>query len=313
MAERRMFSCKITSSDAFKMMSLAAQALYFQLGMEADDDGFVNNAVSIARSIGASTEHIEEIIENRFAIRLNKKLLVIKHWKINNYIQKDRYHETAYKQYKDQLIIKDNDSYTEKDKTDTRWSADGYDLDTTCIQGVSKMDTEVRIGKDRLNITSLSNDSLVGEHCECPPVGNGENTDLFGDKVEAERGRIPVQKIVDYWNNAVKSTALPQIKKLNENRKSLIRQRWMEYKDDVYVAIDKTVASDFLTGRDGKWQMCDFDWVFKKDKMVKILEGKYDEKNIKVSSKYANNGKTFRPHDINGQYDDEELEVITEL
>ena len=148
MAERRMFSCKITSSDAFKMMSLAAQALYFQLGMEADDDGFVNNAVSIARSIGAGTDEIEEIISNRFAIRMNKKLLVIKHWKINNYIQKDRYHETAYKAYKDQLIIKDNDSYTEKDKSDTRWSANGYDLDTACIQGVSKMDTEVRIGKD---------------------------------------------------------------------------------------------------------------------------------------------------------------------
>ena len=151
MAERRMFSCKITSSDDFKMMSLAAQALYFQLGMEADDDGFVNNAVSIARSIGAGTEAIEEIISNRFAIRMNKKLLVIKHWKINNYIQKDRYHETAYKQYKDLLVLKDNDSYTEKDKSDTRWSADGYKMDTDCVQNVSKMDTEVRIGKDSID------------------------------------------------------------------------------------------------------------------------------------------------------------------
>lgn len=156
MAERRMFSCKITSSDSFKLMSLGAQALYFQLGMEADDDGFVNNPLSVARSLGASQAEIEELIDNRFLIRLTKSLVVIKHWGINNYIKKDRYKETAYKQYKDLLVIKENGSYTEKDKSDPCWTQFGYTLDTDCLQFGSKMDTQDRIGKDRIDYTGSS-------------------------------------------------------------------------------------------------------------------------------------------------------------
>ena len=220
-----MFSCKITSSDAFKMMSLAAQALYFQLGMEADDDGFVNNAVSIARSIGAGVDEIEEIISNRFAIRLSSKLLVIKHWKINNYIQKDRYHETAYKAYKDQLIIKDNDSYTEKDKSDTRWSANGYDLDTTCIQDVSKVDTEVRIGKDSIGYNPLSESkdsssplggqspkkthkfqkpSVEEVRAYCKERKNNVDADAFIDFYESKGWKVGNQSMKD-WKAAVRT------------------------------------------------------------------------------------------------------------
>lgn len=158
---------------------------------------------------------------------------------------------------------------------------------------------------------SVSKDTSLGEHCECPPEGNEESTDLFGEKVEVERDPVPVQKIVEYWNNAVKPTALPKVTEITKERRSLIRQRWKEYRDEVYMAIDKTVTSDFLTGRDGRWQMCDFDWVFTKKNMVKIFEGKYNRK-APANNRY-NNGKSFKPHDINGQYDDEELEVITEL
>ena len=161
------------------------------------------------------------------------------------------------------------------------------------------------------NITSLSKDSLVGGQQADTPAKNEEGTDLFGEKVKVERDPVPVQKIVEYWNNAVKPTALPKVTEITKERRSLIRQRWKEYRDEVYVAIDRTATSDFLTGRDGRWQMCDFDWVFTKKNMVKIFEGKYNRK-APANNRY-NNGKSFKPHDINGQYDDEELEVITEL
>ena len=183
----------------------------------------------------------------------------------------------------------------------------------TSYQGITPHNT--RQDKTRQDITnnkeSVSKDTSSVEHCECPTVGNKESADLFGEKVEVERDPVPVQKIVEYWNNAVKPTALPKVTEITKERRSLIRQRWKEYRDEVYAAIDKTVTSDFLTGRDGKWQMCDFDWVFTKKNMVKIFEGKYNRK-APANNRY-NNGKTFRPHDINGQYDDEELEVITEL
>ena len=116
MAERRMFSCKITNSDAFRTMSIEAQALYFHMGMEADDDGFVNNAVSIARSIGTNAKAIEEIVSKRFAIRMDEGLIVIKHWKINNQIRKDTYKPTTDQRHAQLLIVKENGAYTEKSK-----------------------------------------------------------------------------------------------------------------------------------------------------------------------------------------------------
>ena len=172
---------------------------------------------------------------------------------------------------------------------------------------------KIRRDKKRKDITSLSKDSLVGGQQADAPAKNKEETDLFGDKVEGKRDSVPVQKIVEYWNEKVKSTALPQVTKLTNERRTAIKQRWKEYADDIYKVIDKTVASDFLTGRDGKWQMCDFDWVFQRKNTLKIIEGKYDEKDIKVSSKHTGNNRSFRPRDINGQYDNEELEELTEL
>lgn len=167
----------------------------------------------------------------------------------------------------------------------TRWHKNGVEsngIQTNtdeygCIRTDTKHTTQHNTTQQD-KYRSVSKDTSLGEHCECPPVEEAGKTDLFGQKVEEERERVPVQKVVDYWNKAVKDTPLPQIRQPNESRKTLIRQRWAEYKNDVYEAIDRTVSSDFLTGRDGKWSRCCFDWVFKKENMVKILEGNYDNK-----------------------------------
>lgn len=140
MSERRMFSKKIVESDAFQDMSISAQLLYFNLGMEADDDGFVNSPKSIARRIGCTIDDLNELIDNRFILTFSSGIICIKHWKMNNYIQKDRYHETQYTEEKALLKTKENGVYT----LDTEY------MDTDCIQDVSKMDTEVRLGKDSI-------------------------------------------------------------------------------------------------------------------------------------------------------------------
>lgn len=112
MAERRMFSKKIVESDAFLDMPLSSQALYLHLNMEADDDGFVNSPKRIQRMIGASEDDLKLLLAKNFIIQFESGVVVVKHWKINNYIAKDRYHETVYLEEKALLYEKNNSAYT---------------------------------------------------------------------------------------------------------------------------------------------------------------------------------------------------------
>lgn len=114
MAKRRMFSNDITSSDAFQNMPLSAQALYFHLGMSADDDGVVNNPKSIQRCLGASPDDLRILIARRFIIPIaESEIVIIKHWKINNLIQKDRYTPSKYQRELAMLELDENKAYKE--------------------------------------------------------------------------------------------------------------------------------------------------------------------------------------------------------
>ena len=138
MAQRRMFSMDIVASDAFLDMPVSSQTLYFHLGMYADDDGFVSPKKTM-RLIGASDDDLKVLLGKRFLVAFKNGVVVVKHWKINNYIQKDRYHETKYLEEKRLLNIKENGSYTER------------------IQDVHKMDTQARLGKASQDKSSQDN------------------------------------------------------------------------------------------------------------------------------------------------------------
>lgn len=114
MADRRMFNRKIVESDAFLDMPLSAQALYLHLNMEADDAGFVNSPKRIQRMIGSSEDDLKLLLAKSFLIAFDSGVMVVKHWKINNYIAKDRYHETSYLEEKKMLSEKDNGAYSLK-------------------------------------------------------------------------------------------------------------------------------------------------------------------------------------------------------
>ena len=114
MAERRMFAKTIIDSDAFLDMPLSAQALYFHLAMRADDDGFINNPKKIQRMIGASDDDCKLLIAKGFILVFETGVIVIKHWKIHNYIQKDRYKETVFLQEKQLIEAQDNGAYEMK-------------------------------------------------------------------------------------------------------------------------------------------------------------------------------------------------------
>ena len=142
MAERRMFSMKIIDSDAFLDMPLSTQVLYFHLSMRADDDGFINNPKKIQRMVGASDDDLKLLLAKRFLIAFESGVVVIKHWKIHNYIRHDRYTPTVYQEEKASLIEKEKKAYT-----------DGIPNDIPMVyQATYQMDTQDRLGKDRLEL-----------------------------------------------------------------------------------------------------------------------------------------------------------------
>ena len=115
MAERRMFAKSVVESDPFMDMPAEAQALYFHLCMAADDDGFCDNPRSIMRSCGASNDTMKLLISKKFVLTFEKNdgfIVVVKHWRLNNYIRKDTYHETKYKEFMRELYFDENQSYS---------------------------------------------------------------------------------------------------------------------------------------------------------------------------------------------------------
>lgn len=108
-----MFSKDITTSDAFREMPTSSQALYFHLGMEADDDGFLDSYKGLMRSVGAKDDDLKLLVAKRFILPRDGGIIVIKHWLINNTIRKDRYNPTKHIEAKNGLFLKENGAYTE--------------------------------------------------------------------------------------------------------------------------------------------------------------------------------------------------------
>src|SRR3984893_9667332 len=102
MAQRRMFSAQIVNADAFLDMPISSQALYFHLGMSADDDGFVSPR-KVLRMIGVGDDDLKVLLSKGFVIPFDSGVIVITHWKQNNYIQADRYSPSIYKEERAKL------------------------------------------------------------------------------------------------------------------------------------------------------------------------------------------------------------------
>lgn len=247
MAERRMFAKTIVDSDVFVDMPLSTQALYFHLSMCADDEGFINNPKKIQRMIGASDDDLKILIAKRYVLVFDSGVIVIKHWKIHNYIQKDRFKSTIYEDEKALIMTKENGSYTEK-------KDDGYKMDTKCIQnGYTGKDS---IGKDSLG--EFNSDSVEQSS---PPPENKD--DVFYEFIKIYNSSCP---------------KLPKIQNLTEKRKTAIRKYIKELSVEQFKEeCEITNTSDFLTGKnDRKWR-ADFDFLLRTDKAISILEGKYSD------------------------------------
>lgn len=149
MAQRRMFSQKVTETDKFLDMGLTAQSLYFHLGMNADDDGFVGNPKSIKRMIGASEDDLKALVEKDYLIVFEDGVVVIKDWLVSNYVKKDRYTPTIYTDDMKLIGLDKNKRYQfvsdlepERNQVGTKMSPeciqDGDKMEPNCIQSGSK-------------------------------------------------------------------------------------------------------------------------------------------------------------------------------
>ena len=150
MAERRMFAKTIIDSDAFLDMPMSARLLYYDLSMRADDDGFVNSPKKIMKTIGATDDDLRILAIRKFIIPFDNGIVVIKHWYIHNYIRKDTYNETPYKEQKELLEFDENKSYRLKDLPSRP-------------RAVDEPSTQVSIGKVSIGKDSIDNTTAPSE------------------------------------------------------------------------------------------------------------------------------------------------------
>lgn len=185
MAERRMFAKTIIDSDAFLDMPLSTQALYFHLSMRADDEGFINNPKKIQRMVGSSEDDLKLLTAKRFILAFDSGVIVIKHWKLHNYIRSDRFKPTMYLEEKSQLITKENKAYSV-----------GM---TVGIPKADHLDTQVRLGKDRLG---------------------KDSKDILSSSDEQDD--VPYKEIIDYLNLKTQK----KYRSSGSKTKACIKARW---------------------------------------------------------------------------------------
>lgn len=181
MAKRRMFSLDIIDTDLFMEMPQSSRLLYYELCMRADDDGFVSSPKKIMKMVGCNEDDFRVLTTKQFIIPFDTGIVVIKHWKIHNYIQKDRYKETMYLNEKNEL-------YQEKNGTYTKCIQDGY------------------TGKDRLELGKVS----IGKVSQ----GNNDHDDDLFDFIQNNFGRMlrpaEIEEVLKWEDNEVTRHAIKQ-------------------------------------------------------------------------------------------------------
>lgn len=156
MAQRRMFSKEITTSDHFVDMPQSTQLLYFHLGMEADDEGFIGNARMLSRAYGANSDDLKLLQAKGFIIIFESGVTVVKDWNLNNQIRKDRLKPTIYQAEKGLLILDNTGVYQLDNQMTTKPRPNDNQMTTKCPHRLGKdRRGEYRIDEDREDTPSL--------------------------------------------------------------------------------------------------------------------------------------------------------------
>ena len=236
MAEKRMFAKSIVLTDAFLDMPMSARCLYFTLGMLADDDGFVGSPKSIMRQCGASPDDLAVLLTKRFVLGFDSGVLVIKHWRINNYLQASRHHPTNYQEELATLMLDEKGAYTEANKTPCL---------TDVEQPLNNCRQDADIDKNSIDKNRLDKSST-------------------GD----------FDRVAEAWNSLGLSK-VSKIASGTE-RYNLLNKRIKDYGiDRVLEAIENVRKSSFLMGGGKNGWTATFDWFIKPNNFPKVLDGNY--------------------------------------
>lgn len=197
MAQRRMFNKTITNNDNFLEMPDSSQNLYFHLSMNADDDGFVDNWKSIIRMTGHKEDDLKILIAKQYIIPFESGVIVIRHWRLNNYLQKDRITPTNYKEEKALLTTDLNNV---------------YNLDTKCIHSIE----ENSIDKNSIDKKRFVKPTLEQIKEYCLERNNNVDSERFFNYYEANgwvqgKSRKPIKD----WKACIRSWEQTEKKKDN--------------------------------------------------------------------------------------------------
>ena len=230
MAERRMFAKTIIDSDAFIDMPVTARLLYYDLSMRADDDGFVNSPKKIMRMIGASQDDLSILILRKFIIPFDNGIVVIKHWRIHNYIRKDTYNKTPYTDEMAMLELDENKAYKLIN-----------DNESTCRgRVVDVQSTQVRLGKDSIGNSTKPTRFVaptidqVKEYCK--ERNNNVDAERFVDFYESKGWMVGKNKMKS-WKACVRTWEKSQQQKKDsgtipspdsDNKFAMLEDAWDE-------------------------------------------------------------------------------------
>lgn len=157
MARKRMFDLEVVDTDLFLEMPQSTQNLYFHLGMRADDDGFVSNPKKIIKTIGANEDDLKILFSKQFVIPFDSGVVVIRHWKLNNYLRKDRHTDTIYKEEMKLLTEDENGVYN----LNTRLGIpNGNQMTTNGLHSIEEN------SKDKNSIEKNSIDKIRRKRCQ---------------------------------------------------------------------------------------------------------------------------------------------------
>ena len=195
MANKRMFALDVIDTDRFCDMPISARLLYYELGMRGDDEGFVQNPKKIMLTTGTTADDLKILAAKGYVILFDSGVLVTTHWRQNNFIQKDRFHETTCLAEKAQIQTTDSKIY--------ELLPAGNGLDTVCIQPVSNMEAQIRVDQIRVEektrapssrrFTPPSVDEVAAY---CRERGNAVDAQRFVDFYAASgwmRGKTPIR------------------------------------------------------------------------------------------------------------------------
>lgn len=179
MSERRMFSKSITESDAFLDLPLSAQALYFHLSMNADDEGFVNSSKRIRNMCGASREDLQILSDKSFVITFKSGVQVIKHWKINNKLRKDRSRQTNYPEEKALLVEKTNGVYSliQKQNEPAKTEPVAKVADETPVAEIAEEITERQEAEKTVEAETVEAETITEPAADSEPLEYTAETD----------------------------------------------------------------------------------------------------------------------------------------